>query len=200
MGIDPVGVDENNVHSHNRYAYANNNPYKFVDPDGRVAETVWDVANVAMDVASLGANLTAGNYGGAAVDFVGLIVDAAATVVPVVPGGAGAGIKAYRGSQLAKNMDNAGNGVVKGAEEAHHIVAQSAKKADKAREILKKHNIDIHSAENGAAMSKSSHRGTHTDKYYDGLNSRLRDANSGSNAGDNVRGVLKEYQKNLQGK
>ena len=35
MGIDPVGVDENNVHSHNRYAYANNNPYKFVDPDGR---------------------------------------------------------------------------------------------------------------------------------------------------------------------
>ena len=34
MGIDPVGVDENNVHSHNRYAYANNNPSKFVDPDG----------------------------------------------------------------------------------------------------------------------------------------------------------------------
>ena len=37
MGIDPVGVDENNVHSHNRYAYANNNPYKFVDPDGRAS-------------------------------------------------------------------------------------------------------------------------------------------------------------------
>ena len=37
MGIDPVGVDENNVHSHNRYAYANNNPYKFVDPDGNEA-------------------------------------------------------------------------------------------------------------------------------------------------------------------
>lgn len=34
MGIDPAGVDENNIHSHNRYAYGNNNPYRFVDPDG----------------------------------------------------------------------------------------------------------------------------------------------------------------------
>ena len=37
MGIDPVGFQENNIHSFNRYAYANNNPYKFVDPDGRQA-------------------------------------------------------------------------------------------------------------------------------------------------------------------
>ena len=36
-GIDPVGYQEDNIHSFNRYAYANNNPYKFVDPDGRAA-------------------------------------------------------------------------------------------------------------------------------------------------------------------
>ena len=36
MGIDPVGVDPANPHSFNRYTYANNNPYKYVDPDGRV--------------------------------------------------------------------------------------------------------------------------------------------------------------------
>jgi uncharacterized protein RhaS with RHS repeats len=35
MGVDPVGFQEGNVHSFNRYAYANNNPYKFVDRDGR---------------------------------------------------------------------------------------------------------------------------------------------------------------------
>ncbi|MEP1444751.1 MAG: RHS repeat-associated core domain-containing protein [Paraglaciecola sp.] len=32
---DPVGF--NNVHNFNRYAYANNNPYKYTDPDGRDA-------------------------------------------------------------------------------------------------------------------------------------------------------------------
>jgi uncharacterized protein RhaS with RHS repeats len=32
---DPVGFRD--VHSFNRYAYANNNPYKYVDPDGRTS-------------------------------------------------------------------------------------------------------------------------------------------------------------------
>jgi RHS repeat-associated protein len=34
-GVDPKEVDPNDLHSFNRYAYANNNPYKYVDPDGR---------------------------------------------------------------------------------------------------------------------------------------------------------------------
>ena len=37
MGIDPKGFDEGNLHSFNRYTYANNTPYKFVDPDGKQA-------------------------------------------------------------------------------------------------------------------------------------------------------------------
>ena len=36
LGIDPKEVDPNDLHSFNRYAYANNNPYKYVDPDGRI--------------------------------------------------------------------------------------------------------------------------------------------------------------------
>ena len=34
-GIDSVDFQEGNLHSFNRYAYGNNNPYRYVDPDGR---------------------------------------------------------------------------------------------------------------------------------------------------------------------
>lgn len=37
MGIDPVDFQADNLHSFNRYTYANNNPYKYVDPDGYYA-------------------------------------------------------------------------------------------------------------------------------------------------------------------
>ena len=37
MGMDPKGIVPEDPHSFNRYAYANNNPYKYADPDGRAA-------------------------------------------------------------------------------------------------------------------------------------------------------------------
>jgi len=35
MGMDPAGVDPEDPRTFNRFAYANNNPYTFIDPDGR---------------------------------------------------------------------------------------------------------------------------------------------------------------------
>ncbi|TBU74089.1 RHS repeat-associated core domain-containing protein [Phytopseudomonas daroniae] len=53
LAIDPVGVDAGRPVSFNRYAYANNSPYGFVDPDGRSPV-------VAMEIAVAGAQILTG--------------------------------------------------------------------------------------------------------------------------------------------
>jgi RHS repeat-associated protein len=40
MGVDPAGFSSDNIQSFNRYAYANNNPYAYVDPNGQAAVAV----------------------------------------------------------------------------------------------------------------------------------------------------------------
>ncbi len=61
--VDPVAFTEQNAMSFNRYLYVNNNPYKYVDPDGEfltyVAKFVIDVGiNVALNYVTTGeANL-----------------------------------------------------------------------------------------------------------------------------------------------
>ena len=114
------------------YVYCAGNPVKYVDPDGNIIETFWDIANVVMDVQSLFTNVSEGDWGSAAVDAGGLVFDAAAVILPGVPGGAGTAIKATRVADKA---------------------ADAVKTVDKATDASKATRI-IENAEKGKAFEK----------------------------------------------
>jgi uncharacterized protein RhaS with RHS repeats len=83
LSVDPLTTSAKDGSSFNLYAYANNSPYKHKDSDGRIAETIWDVASLALSVQQFSASPSVGNA-------VGVAVDAAAVIVPGIPGGVGA--------------------------------------------------------------------------------------------------------------
>lgn len=80
--VDPVNTWKANLvdpQRWNRYAYARNNPLRYVDPDGQVpVDTIWDVGNVLYDVYT---GFKTGNW-------TDLGADALAAAIPYVPAGA----------------------------------------------------------------------------------------------------------------
>ena len=136
------------------YSYAYQNPVKYTDPDGKAVETPWDAFNVALGVASFADNISEGNYWSAALDGAGVVYDVFATAVTVLPGGAGAAIKAGRAADSGIDALKAGDAAkaggaykdlkaTKGATEAHHLPS---------RDSLKKSGTDKVSVNSGPSV------------------------------------------------
>ena len=125
------------------YVYCNDNPVNFVDPDGRFPDIIWDVASIGMGIHNLVQNVKAGNVWGAVGDGAGIVLDVAAAIVPIVPGGVGA-IRA--GAKTVDAVDNA-------------VDATKAVKAAKGAEIADESGSIIRNAESSLVSSTASKGG-----------------------------------------
>jgi hypothetical protein len=83
LSVDPVVTDAKTGSHFNRYAYAENNPYRYVDPDGRAAHVLFGAA--IGGVSGFVGGVNSGARGWALVGSVaaGAFAGAVATAVPV---------------------------------------------------------------------------------------------------------------------
>jgi len=100
LSIDPVPVSFEQIHSFNRYSYTNNNPYKFVDPNGEVPI----FAPIILGLLEA-ANLTYEAYD-TAENPCGDCVRSSGVGIPVSLGGAGAKASASAFGKATKSIAN----------------------------------------------------------------------------------------------
>nr|WP_083189828.1 RHS repeat-associated core domain-containing protein [Orenia metallireducens] len=101
------------------YIYVTNNSLKYVDPTGHYLETVWDATSFGVGLWSLKSSIRDRDWLGAGLDTVGLIADGAATILPIIPGGASQAIKAARFAKQAKRASDVAD-VLGGVREIKH--------------------------------------------------------------------------------
>jgi RHS repeat-associated protein len=121
MAVDPANFTEKNPHSFNRYAYGNNNPYRYIDSDGN---SPVDIVFFAYDVGKLGVALYTGQGVGAAL----LDVAQSAIGVAVPIPGAGEALKAARAVDRVVDAarETVGGLRAAGQKDAHHIIQDAA--------------------------------------------------------------------------
>lgn len=114
LSVDPVTANANTGANFNRYWYANNNPYRFTDPDGRIAYQVENTIYIPVTFRGSGAS----------VDLVRSVVDAAnrlvtqdgtrIVVVPVNRVIGGVNVMNVSPGMTSRANSTYGEGIVKG--------------------------------------------------------------------------------------
>ncbi|TAK55212.1 MAG: hypothetical protein EPO25_04735 [Gammaproteobacteria bacterium] len=96
---DPVAADAGTGANFNRYGYAKNNPYRYVDPDGRFADVILDLGFIAYSAHTLVTGPSWTNAAALGADVVGAVVPFAT--------GLGAAVRAANhGIDAAKASDS----------------------------------------------------------------------------------------------
>ena len=143
MQVDPMAEK---YYGMTPYGYCAGNPVMMVDPDGNFPETLWDIANVVLDVTSLVSNIKQGNSKAAIADGAGLVLDVAAMIIPVIPGGAGTALKAARGADKAADVVKAADKATDASSIAKNTARGRQSEARVLEDIGATKNTKVHEA------------------------------------------------------
>jgi len=174
----------------NLYAYAANNPVRYVDPDGRVFDTVWDIGCTLYDIGSAIYKSTQGDNSG----WIDVGLDAAAILLPGIPAGLSKiddAIKLTRKAdkigdtvRIADKVDDTAK-VVKSSRpnQMHHFATNKSKKYTQSMsDIADKYGLKLDGDWNKELLP---HQGRHPNKYHDfvldGMNKASSEAGTDTN-------------------
>lgn len=196
MSPDPMGYHD----SSNLYAGFANDPVNNSDPRGTYVESAWDVASLGLGLYQISQWDENTSFWTKTLDVVGVGVDTAALVLPLVPGGVGAGLKAYRagdtlhdayllGSSVDRLLDTA-----QGVDQAFNTI-QAAGNIGEAYENRDVFGLGLNTLQLGLGMRSLSTRGVGGFRLTVGTDSRTLQSNglAGLGVAKSSKGTLPDW-------
>ena len=187
--MDPLCEDFQHI---SPYLYCAGNPIKYIDPTGRVLETVWDLGNLLYDVGAAIYNHIIGDHESAKSHWVDAGFDGLAAATPIVPAGITKVNKIAKGttSKIGKSVHgNSKNST--NAQHAYDIIDTETNKVVKTGVSGGKIRKDGKSARAESQVRKWNKK-EKTNKYKSKITHK-------EPAGENARDKILKYEKQRAG-